>query len=279
MSAQPIVSGRHARTTHEPTAHHLGTASDARLRGSHRDSRELTTSAYERAVLPAYRWYPALKGVADAVFGTILFLLTGPVMLVAAVVVKLTSRGPAFYRQARLGKDGRPFTIVKLRTMVDNAEAKTGAVWAVENDPRITRVGRVLRATHIDEFPQLVNVILGQMSLVGPRPERPEFVAKLEWEIPFYRERLRVRPGITGLAQVSLPPDTDIESVRRKLVHDLYYVRRLNPWMDVLLILETGWQLVRSMLRLAIGWVSLPSDLAIEREFSKVVGANESAEA
>src|SRR5207248_4660391 len=143
----------------------------------------------------------------------------------AMLLVKLTSPGPMLYTQTRLGRRGRPFTIYKIRTMLHDCESLTGPQWSTPGDTRITRVGRWLRRTHIDELPQLWNVLRGDMSLVGPRPERPEFIPELENAIPFYRDRLLVRPGITGLAQVQLPPDTDMDSVRRQLAHDIYYGR------------------------------------------------------
>src|SRR5207237_1211278 len=165
---------------------------------------------------------------------------SAPFLLLAAVAVKLTSRGPVFYSQTRLGQGGRPFAIYKIRTMVHNCERQSGARWCTARDPRITLVGRFLRATHIDELPQLWNVLRGDMSLVGPRPERPEFVPALEEAIPRYRERLLVRPGLTGLAQVQLPPDTDLGSVRVKLAYDLYCVRQAGAWLDVRLVLATA---------------------------------------
>lgn len=232
----------------------------------------------ERHVFPDRQWYVSAKAVADCALALLLLIATGPVTLLAAILVKLTTRGPAFYCQVRAGKDGKPFTLFKVRTMVDNAEAMTGAVWATDNDPRVTRLGRILRATHIDEFPQLVNVVLGQMSLVGPRPERPEFVAKLEWEIPCYRQRLRVRPGITGLAQIWLPPDTNIESVRRKVVYDLYYVKHMNPWLDLQLLSATGWSLVHYLVRRIGAVFSLPAQPIIEMEFDTACGMSEPAQ-
>jgi lipopolysaccharide/colanic/teichoic acid biosynthesis glycosyltransferase len=162
-----------------------------------------------------------------------------PVMAVAALLVKLTSRGPAFYSQTRLGLGGRPYTLHKVRTMVQDSE-KAGACWSRPGDPRVTRLGRFLRHTHLDELPQLWNVLLGHMSLIGPRPERPEFVPALEEAIPRYRERLLVRPGITGLAQLQLPADTDLDSVRRKLTVDLHYVYAGNAWLDLRLLVGTG---------------------------------------
>jgi lipopolysaccharide/colanic/teichoic acid biosynthesis glycosyltransferase len=161
-------------------------------------------------------------------------LLTGlsPLLLVLAVMVKLTSDGPAFYAQTRLGRGGRVYRMFKLRTMMHNAESVTGPVWAAKDDPRVTRFGRFLRDTHLDELPQLWNVLCGHMGLIGPRPERPEIVARLERQIPNYRDRLLVRPGVTGLAQMVLPADSDLEGVRKKLAHDLYYVRRMSLLMD-----------------------------------------------
>jgi lipopolysaccharide/colanic/teichoic acid biosynthesis glycosyltransferase len=169
-----------------------------------------------------------------------LLVAASPLILLSALLVKLTSRGPVFYSQVRLGRDGKPFRIYKVRTMTHDCERESGACWATANDPRITPVGKFLRATHLDELPQFWNVLKGDMSLVGPRPERPEFVPNLEKAIPHYRERLNVRPGVTGLAQVQLPADTDINSVRRKLAYDLYYIRQMNLWLDMRLIVSTA---------------------------------------
>jgi lipopolysaccharide/colanic/teichoic acid biosynthesis glycosyltransferase len=225
----------------------------------------------EPTIAPSARWYLPIKRAADVTLSLLLLVIAGPMILVSAALVKLTSRGPAFYHQVRLGKDGRPFNILKLRTMVENAEAATGPVWSTGKDSRITPLGDLLRKTHIDEFPQLLNVLKGEMSLVGPRPERPEFVAKLEWEIPYYRERLQVHPGITGLAQLKLPPDSDIESVRRKVVHDLYYVRFVGPWLDLRLLYMTGWSLTVELVRYAWKGFSLPSQQVIEKGFQQAV--------
>jgi lipopolysaccharide/colanic/teichoic acid biosynthesis glycosyltransferase len=200
---------------------------------------------FHAAIVPAHSWYRPWKRVADFMLSLLLLVLLGPAICLAALLIKLTSRGPAFYRQVRLGNNARPFAMLKLRTMIDNAEAQTGPVWSSGNDPRTTSLGRLLRKTHTDEFPQLLNVLLGHMSLVGPRPERPEFVATLEREVRGYRQRLDVQPGITGLAQLRLPPDTDIESVRRKVIFDLYYVQWASPWLDLHLLVLTAWSLVR----------------------------------
>src|SRR3954471_12705663 len=156
--------------------------------------------------LPARRgWlYPACKRAVEFTAALALLALTAPLLLLAALLIKLTSRGPAFYTQTRVGLGGRPFTIYKLRTMIHKAESLTGPRWSLPGDPRVTRFGQFLRLTHLDELPQLWNVLRGDMSLIGPRPERPEFVPELEQALPGYRKRLAVRPGVTGLAQVQL---------------------------------------------------------------------------
>ena len=218
----------------------------------------------EQAVVPLCRWYLGAKRCADFLVAVVLLVPAIPIVALAALAIKLTSRGPMFYSQTRLGRDGEPFRLWKLRTMVHNAEALTGPVWSTTNDSRVTRVGRFLRATHLDELPQLLNVLSGAMSLVGPRPERPEFVTRLQWEIPSYSERLRVSPGVTGLAQLKLPPDSDIHSVRRKLIYDLYYVRNVNPWLDLRILIGTASYLLGTLAW--FGWriVALPSNASIE---------------
>jgi lipopolysaccharide/colanic/teichoic acid biosynthesis glycosyltransferase len=175
-------------------------------------------------------------------------LLLAPGLLIIGLLVllvRLTSRGPGLFRQTRVGRGGRIFTMFKIRTMTHNAEAATGAVWCQIDDVRVTSVGKVLRRFHLDELPQLLNVIKGEMSLVGPRPERPEFVHVLAETIPRYLQRLRVRPGITGLAQLNLPPDSNLESVERKLALDLEYIERAGPLLDVRLLLGTAMRLVK----------------------------------
>lgn len=189
-------------------------------------------------------WYSRCRPVLDFVLALVLLVLTAPVTLLAALLVKLTSRGPAIYTQVRVGQGGRLYVIYKLRTMFQDCEARTGAVWAKAGDQRITPVGRFLRASHIDEFPQLVNILLGQMSLIGPRPERPEIVQYLKTKIDDYTDRLEVRPGITGLAQVHLPPDVDLEGVRKKLVCDLHYIRHPSAWTDLGILICTGLLLI-----------------------------------
>lgn len=184
-------------------------------------------------VMPATGAYESAKAVLDWIFALMLLVLTAPLVLVAIVLIKLTSRGPAIYTQTRTGKNGRPFTIYKLRTMTHNCESLTGAQWCKPGDSRITVVGYWLRKSHIDELPQLWNVLKGEMSLIGPRPERPEFLPALEVAIPLYRERLQVRPGLSGFAQLQLPPDTDLDSVRAKLAYDLFYVTNMGLMFDV----------------------------------------------
>jgi lipopolysaccharide/colanic/teichoic acid biosynthesis glycosyltransferase len=194
----------------------------------------------------------------------VLLVFAAPIILLTALLVKLTSRGPAFYSQTRLGRYGRAFTLYKVRTMAHNCEKGSGARWSTPGDPRITPVGALLRKTHLDELPQLWNVLRGDMSLVGPRPERPEFTPALERAFPHYRDRLAVRPGVTGLAQVQLPPDTDLNSVRRKLAYDLYYIRYLNGWLDFRLVACTALHMVGVPYHTLYRWFSLPSKAQIE---------------
>jgi lipopolysaccharide/colanic/teichoic acid biosynthesis glycosyltransferase len=210
---------------------------------------------------PPFGLYTAIRPVLDTVLALALLVLLSPVLLLACLLVKLTSRGPVFYTQTRLGLNGRPFTIIKLRTMSHNCEAGSGAVWSSSGDPRITRLGGWLRLTHVDEFPQLINIILGQMSLIGPRPERPEIVARLEADIPDYRERLSVRPGITGLAQVQLPPDVSLDDVRKKLVCDRYYIDHLGFGLDVRIALATGLFLFAVPMAWSRKWLAIPEPL------------------
>jgi lipopolysaccharide/colanic/teichoic acid biosynthesis glycosyltransferase len=179
------------------------------------------------------RPYLLVKTGVEWLVAAVLLVLAAPLLATIAVLVKLTSPGPAFYFQTRLGRNGRSYRICKLRTMMHNCEATTGPVWAAKDDVRITPLGRILRDTHMDELPQLLNVLRGDMALIGPRPERPEIIARIERQIPDYRRRLEVRPGVTGLAQMRLPADTDLEGVRLKLAHDLYYIRNVSLVMDV----------------------------------------------
>jgi lipopolysaccharide/colanic/teichoic acid biosynthesis glycosyltransferase len=203
-----------------------------------RRSRPLLSDAVRTKISPSR--YVACKEICEWVVALFLFLCALPIIVLFAILVRLTSRGPSFYSQTRLGKNGVPFRIFKIRTMYHDCEKRNGPQWSRPGDPRITPVGRLLRRMHLDELPQLWNVLRGDMALVGPRPERPEFVPVLEQAIPCYADRLLVKPGVTGLAQVQLPPDTDIFSVRRKLAYDLHYITRINFWLDVRLIVCTA---------------------------------------
>jgi lipopolysaccharide/colanic/teichoic acid biosynthesis glycosyltransferase len=184
-------------------------------------------------------WPVSSKRVVERILIAILLALALPFLAVLALVIRCTSRGPAIYPQTRLGWRDRPFTLYKLRTMEHDCERLTGPCWAIPNDPRVTLVGRFLRTTHMDELPQLWNVIRGEMSLIGPRPERPEIIVKLENAIPRYAERRHVLPGLTGLAQLQLPPDTDLSCVRRKLVYDLHYIETASFWLDCRILAGT----------------------------------------
>jgi len=179
------------------------------------------------------------KRVLDIAGAIALLPAAAVIVAAAAVAIRLTSPGPALYRQLRVGRGGRVFTLLKLRTMVDGAEAETGPVWAAPDDPRLTPAGGVLRRFHIDELPQLWNVLRGEMSLIGPRPERPHFVRRLRGVLRDYDDRLSVRPGITGWAQIHRGPDTCIADAAEKLRYDLEYVRRASPGLDARIALET----------------------------------------
>ena len=169
----------------------------------------------------------------------IVFVVALPVMLLVALAVKLTSRGPILFRQQRVGLNGKIFTLLKFRSMIEDAEAKTGAVWAQRNDPRVTPIGKYLRKLRLDELPQLINVLRGEMSIVGPRPERPEFVDVLSHIIAFYPQRHSVRPGITGWAQVNYKYGNTTEDTVIKLEYDLYYIKNLSPALDFYIIFQT----------------------------------------
>jgi len=223
---------------------------------------------------PRQAWYLPIKGGLDFVVALILCIPAIPIIALAALAIKLTSRGSAFYSQIRLGKDGRPFRIYKLRTMFDNCESQSGPRWSVPGDPRITPLGWFLRKTHIDELPQLLNVLLGDMSLVGPRPERPEFFPDLEEALPTYRQRLQVKPGVTGLAQVQLPPDTDVNSVKKKLAHDLFYVRYLSLMLDLKLMLCTGFYALGVPFAVLSRLLFVPRSQTVEVEMTGQVPAS-----
>jgi lipopolysaccharide/colanic/teichoic acid biosynthesis glycosyltransferase len=212
-----------------------------------------------QAVLEESSFFPR-KQLLDRVVGVLLLIPALPVIGLLILAVRLTSRGPGVFSQLRVGKKGRVFTMYKLRSMRTDAETATGPAWSPSgDDPRVTWLGYWLRRLHLDELPQLFNVVRGEMSLVGPRPERPEFVSLLADEIPGYLNRLMVEPGITGLAQINLPPDTDLDSVRRKLMLDCDYIRTASLWIDVRILTCT-------LLRMA--WIKGPRvtrQLGLER--------------
>ena len=175
----------------------------------------------------------------DIFVSMLLLLLTGPVILLFALLVKMESKGGAFFKQERVGLYGQTFSILKLRSMREDAEVEGKAVWAEENDPRITRIGRFIRKVRIDELPQAWSVLKGEMSFVGPRPERPQFVDDLQTKMPYYAERHMVKPGITGWAQINYPYGASIEDSRHKLEYDLYYAKNYTPFLDILILLQT----------------------------------------
>jgi sugar transferase (PEP-CTERM system associated) len=184
-----------------------------------------------------------LSGIAKRLFditaSLLLLFFTAPVILLFALLIKLESKGPAFYRQVRVGLFGQPYHVLKLRSMRTDAEASGKAVWAQKDDARITMIGKFIREFRIDELPQTLNVLKGEMSFVGPRPERPEFVADLEKQLSYYAERHMVKPGITGWAQVNYPYGASIEDSRHKLEYDLYYAKNYTPFLDLLILLQT----------------------------------------
>jgi lipopolysaccharide/colanic/teichoic acid biosynthesis glycosyltransferase len=204
---------------------------------------ELMGDQWERVLPLGHVGHGGLYGMTKrcldvlmALVGLSIFAILFPV---AALAIYLESGGPIFYRQARVGFGGRIFQLVKLRTMVKDAEAQGAAVWATVNDPRVTRVGRILRALMVDEFPQFYNVLRGDMSMVGPRPERPELVADLEKHIPLYRTRHSVRPGMAGWALANAGYGRSVSDALVKLQYDLYYIKHQSQYLDLLIILKT----------------------------------------
>ena len=216
----------------------------------------LTPGGSSIIVVPRRRSEPVTRAV-NVVLALVLLVVTAPLFLIVALLVRLTSPGPVIYTQTRVGLDrrqrgdgpardrrgrdvgGRPFTIFKFRSMRTDAEADGKAVWATQGDPRVTPVGRVLRATRLDELPQLFNVLRGDMNLVGPRPERPDLVVELRTHIAEYQARHRVKPGLTGWAQVNRAYDATIDDVRQKVHYDLEYVRRQSLWKDLRILART----------------------------------------
>jgi exopolysaccharide biosynthesis polyprenyl glycosylphosphotransferase len=190
-------------------------------------------------------WEMSVKRFIDILFSLIFLVLFLPIFLLVAIGIKIDSPGPIFFKQKRVGKNGRIFTIYKFRTMIKDAERVTGPVWAGKKDPRITRLGGLLRKLRIDEFPQLINVLNGDMTLVGPRPERPYFVDRLKREYPLYTRRLKVKPGVTGWAQVKGKYDTTIAEVKEKLDYDLYYIENMSLRLDFRILFFTIYTMLR----------------------------------
>lgn len=186
-------------------------------------------------------WERIVKRLIDIIVSLMVLVLFSPIWLLIAIAIKLDSKGPVIYQQKRLGKNGKAFKVKKFRSMVQGAERETGPVWATPDDPRVTTVGKILRKTRLDEIPQFINVLKGEMSLVGPRPERPEMAAEIEKELPLHPRRLRVRPGITGWAQVKHKYDTTLEDVEKKLEYDLFYIENMSLRLDLKIILNTFW--------------------------------------
>ena len=186
-----------------------------------------------------------LKRIFDMFLAFIGTLACFPIWIVIGLIIKIDSPGPIFYFQSRSGKQGKLFSIIKFRSMVTNAESGTGPIWSDQHDSRITRFGKILRRLHIDETPQLINILKGDMSIVGPRPERPFFVKKLKETYPFYSRRLKIRPGVTGWAQINQPFDTNIKDVHQKLKYDFYYIENLNLRLDFHILFRTIWVILR----------------------------------
>jgi len=209
--------------------------------------------------------YVPLKTTVEWLVALLLLTMLLPLIGALALLVKLTSRGPAFYRQRRVGKNGRIYWMYKLRSMAHNCERSSGIVWSQPGDPRVTKVGRWLRDTHLDELPQLFNIISGSMTLIGPRPERPEIVPRLQTRYPTYRKRLLIKPGLTGLAQMRLPPDTEVAAVRMKLAHDFYYVDHISPLLDLRIAISTGMYFLAEVSRIWSRLAVRSEGVAVER--------------
>lgn len=184
-------------------------------------------------------WERKLKRVFDIFISSFVLIVSLPVNIIIAAAIKLDSPGTVFFTQDRCGQDGKIFKMIKFRSMFSDAEKKSGPVWSQKDDPRVTRVGKILRKIRLDEIPQMLNVLLGEMSMVGPRPERPYFVEKFTEQIPYYKRRLKVRPGITGWAQVKHKYDESIEDVKTKLRYDLFYIENMSLRMDFKILVRT----------------------------------------
>lgn len=229
--------------------------------------------ALEEIPAPRVSWYAPIKAGVEWLVALAMLVVVGPVILLSALLVRLTSPGPAFYTQTRLGRYGRAYPIYKLRSMRHDCEKASGACWSKMGDSRVTPFGRFLRRSHIDELPQLWNILCGHMSILGPRPERPEFIPELEQKVHLYRDRRLVRPGVTGLAQVQLPPDIDIDGVRRKLAYDLYYVRHCSLWLDLRVLLATALHILAVPYPTIRQLLFLPRCKTVERIYQEMIHA------
>jgi len=179
------------------------------------------------------------KRLFDLGISSVFLVFSIPLMCLIALAIRIDSPGPVFYRQKRLGEGEKEFGLIKFRTMIQNAEEETGTVWAEKNDKRVTRVGKILRLTRLDELPQLINVLREEMSFIGPRPERPEFVKELKEKVPYYPLRNSVKPGITGWAQVNYPYGSSVEDAIEKLQYDLFYIQNMSLLLELRIFLKT----------------------------------------
>lgn len=184
-------------------------------------------------------WEKKLKRISDIAISLIILIITLPLNIFVSILIKIDSRGPVFFKQDRIGMNNKVFKIYKFRSMFEDAEKNTGPVWSKKDDPRVTNIGKIIRQLRIDEIPQFYNVLKGEMSLVGPRPERPFFVEMLSEQLPYYKRRLKVRPGITGWAQVKHKYDESIEDVKVKLRYDLFYIENMSLRMDLKILART----------------------------------------
>ena len=199
----------------------------------------LTSPSYSTSFILKHFYARKVKVIFDVVFAIVLLIIGLPLWFFIACVIKLDSKGPVFFKQVRLGKNNEKYTLIKFRTMIENAEIETGPVWTDKKDPRITFVGKWLRRFYLDEVPQLFNVLKGEMSIIGPRPERPYFAEQLVKKYPSYLDRLSVKPGLTGWAQINQSYDISIEDVGQKLKYDFYYIENLNFTFDLQIMIMT----------------------------------------
>jgi len=200
---------------------------------------ELEEAWFLKSLANRHTLYDFFRTPVEMLMALVILAITSPVMALIAILIKLTSRGPVIFKQVRTGEFGKEFTLYKFRSMVTNAEEKTGPVWKTENDPRFTTIGRLIERTHLDELPQLINILTGDASFVGPRPERPAFVEELKAKIPYYELRHLVRPGIAGWAQLQYKYGASVEDAYQKLQYDLYYLKNRSLLLDLSIILKT----------------------------------------